>query len=343
MSSPSSIEMSERLRTDYAWTPRQRDVLRPIAAGKTNSEIGVALGISLDGAKWHVGEILSKLGAHSREEAAVYWRNYNRPLWRMRRTLRGLVLGTGAFKWAAGGVVAASAIAAGIAIIIAVQSPGDDNTRAGLPAVTATAAATSATTATPTATTVAAPGHPLGTTTNDPQLDAVIDALTSGDSARVLPLLEFAPIGCVVEQQGIGSPPQCATGVPDGTPVDVFPSASCPEGAYATRDTIDAFAGALAAPGNRLYSVYRPVPVPDSEPFPQGSVVIVLTGPALGAPPPAYSPRFAGVTNGKIVVTGVGCPTQPVEKYFSGGNVSDYLLPPPGSAATPPFSPASTP
>lgn len=135
MSRPSSIDMSERLRTDYAWTPRQRDVLRLIAAGKTNGEIGVALGISLDGAKWHVSEILSKLGAHSREEAADYWHNYNRPLRRVQRTLRGLALGTGAFKWAAGGVVAASAIAAGIAVVMALPSSGGGDAKPGAPEV----------------------------------------------------------------------------------------------------------------------------------------------------------------------------------------------------------------
>ena len=53
--------MEERLRTDYAWTPRQREVLDLIARGRSNTEIAEDLGLSLAGAKWHVSEVLSKL------------------------------------------------------------------------------------------------------------------------------------------------------------------------------------------------------------------------------------------------------------------------------------------
>ena len=54
---------------------RQREVLELIAAGKTNGEIAEQLGITLDGAKWHVSEILGKLGVPTREDAAEWWRN----------------------------------------------------------------------------------------------------------------------------------------------------------------------------------------------------------------------------------------------------------------------------
>ena len=64
--------MRERLRTDYAWTVRQKQVLDLIAQGRSNTEIAEELGLSLDGAKWHVSEILSKLQAEQREEAAEY-------------------------------------------------------------------------------------------------------------------------------------------------------------------------------------------------------------------------------------------------------------------------------
>jgi DNA-binding CsgD family transcriptional regulator len=52
-------------------TDTQRRVLDLIDEGKTNYEIGQALGITLDGAKYHVTEILNKLGVDSREEAAT--------------------------------------------------------------------------------------------------------------------------------------------------------------------------------------------------------------------------------------------------------------------------------
>jgi DNA-binding CsgD family transcriptional regulator len=78
------------LQTDYAWTPRQREVLALIAAGRTNGEIAALLQISLSGAKWHVTEILSKLGVESREEAADYWRRYNGAGQRLRRAVHAL-------------------------------------------------------------------------------------------------------------------------------------------------------------------------------------------------------------------------------------------------------------
>lgn len=49
-------------------TPRQREVLRLIERGHTNGEIAERLGISLQGVKWHVRELLGKLNAESREE-----------------------------------------------------------------------------------------------------------------------------------------------------------------------------------------------------------------------------------------------------------------------------------
>ena len=55
-------------------TPRQREVLQLVAEGKTNPEIAELLGITLDGAKFHIREILAKLDVESREEAAEWWR-----------------------------------------------------------------------------------------------------------------------------------------------------------------------------------------------------------------------------------------------------------------------------
>ena len=44
-----------------------------LAAGRTNFEIAEALGLSLEGAKYHVSEILAKLGVESRGEAVALW------------------------------------------------------------------------------------------------------------------------------------------------------------------------------------------------------------------------------------------------------------------------------
>lgn len=52
-------------------TPRECDVLRLVAQGQSNKEIGQALFISEDTAKKHVQSIMLKLGASDRTQAAV--------------------------------------------------------------------------------------------------------------------------------------------------------------------------------------------------------------------------------------------------------------------------------
>ncbi len=99
---------------EHELNERQRGVLDLLVQGKTNGEIAATLGITLDGAKWNVSEILGKLGLATREEAADYWRWRNRHGRGALRALRGLAA-PAALKWAAGGVaaVAVAAIAVG--------------------------------------------------------------------------------------------------------------------------------------------------------------------------------------------------------------------------------------
>jgi DNA-binding CsgD family transcriptional regulator len=53
-------------------TPREWEVLALLREELTDQAIADRLGISLDGAKYHVREILSKLGVGSRQEAAAW-------------------------------------------------------------------------------------------------------------------------------------------------------------------------------------------------------------------------------------------------------------------------------
>lgn len=55
-----------------ALTARELDVLRLVAAGKANKEIAAALGIGDKTVKFHVGNILAKLGVQSRTQAALH-------------------------------------------------------------------------------------------------------------------------------------------------------------------------------------------------------------------------------------------------------------------------------
>src|SRR2546428_3479531 len=68
-------------------TRREQEVLQLLRMRLTNEEIAQRLGISLDGAKYHVSQILSKLGVATREDAAAvalgerqrWWAQW--PLW----------------------------------------------------------------------------------------------------------------------------------------------------------------------------------------------------------------------------------------------------------------------
>jgi len=52
-------------------TPREREVLRLVAAGRSNKEIAATLRVSERTAKFHVTAILSKLGAENRAQAVA--------------------------------------------------------------------------------------------------------------------------------------------------------------------------------------------------------------------------------------------------------------------------------
>src|SRR5439155_22637722 len=67
-------------------TSREREVLTFVRRGLTNEEIAARLGITVGGAKYHVSQILSKLGVATRDEAALALQEQRRswgflPLW----------------------------------------------------------------------------------------------------------------------------------------------------------------------------------------------------------------------------------------------------------------------
>src|SRR5688572_9757894 len=68
-----------RPRHNDVLTPREWEVLSLLREGLTNEQIALRLNITFDTAKFHVSEILSKLGVESRQEAAA-WRGQPRPV-----------------------------------------------------------------------------------------------------------------------------------------------------------------------------------------------------------------------------------------------------------------------
>jgi DNA-binding NarL/FixJ family response regulator len=57
---------------DAHLTKREKEVLKQLALGLTNKEIGMALGISYETVKEHVQHVLRKLGVNDRTQAAVW-------------------------------------------------------------------------------------------------------------------------------------------------------------------------------------------------------------------------------------------------------------------------------
>ncbi|MBN9493557.1 helix-turn-helix transcriptional regulator [bacterium] len=138
---------SDALHEMDALTKRQREVLSLAAKGMTNPEIGDRLGISKDGAKWHIGEILMRLNVDTREEAVDLWKRYNGLPYRLHRVVRA-VLGPLAVRWALGGVAAAAVTGLAVALVV-LATQDSDHPKAGVTPPAATTAATPAASPTP--------------------------------------------------------------------------------------------------------------------------------------------------------------------------------------------------
>lgn len=124
-------------RTDEL-SERERQVLDLVRLGLTNEEIARRLGISPAGAKYHVSQILSKLGVSSREEAVALALEERRPWWTR-------VLAWGLAAKVAGAAVVVAALG-GIGVLVyglaATGGTGEDD--GSSPATTAAPVATAA-------------------------------------------------------------------------------------------------------------------------------------------------------------------------------------------------------
>ncbi|MET0514550.1 MAG: LuxR C-terminal-related transcriptional regulator [Nitrospiraceae bacterium] len=69
---------SELTQQDAALSRREEEILRWVAAGKTNWEISVILHVSLNTIKFHLKNIFQKIGVENRWSAIAYWQNGQR-------------------------------------------------------------------------------------------------------------------------------------------------------------------------------------------------------------------------------------------------------------------------
>ncbi|MBI5949787.1 MAG: hypothetical protein HY875_16750 [Chloroflexi bacterium] len=176
------------------------------------------------------------------------------------------------------------------------------------------------------------PGYSRDKRTGVAAVDTVVDALLSGQADRIRPLLQFYAVPCRAPATGIPAPPACPPGAADGTKVDVFPNASCPEGRYVTRDGIDAFLREIATASSLPFAVYRQEPAPPAgSEFPRGDYAIVLTTPRppTNASFPPYSVSTVQVEGGRIFSGAIACPHETAATVLGNRVASAFLLPPP--------------
>jgi DNA-binding CsgD family transcriptional regulator len=99
-------------------TPREWEVLALLREGGSNEEIAQALGVTLATARFHVSEIIGKLGVANRHEAAA-WQpepTSSRPAW-----TRALVpfAAVSQIKWSSLGAVLSVVVVAGVITVVA--------------------------------------------------------------------------------------------------------------------------------------------------------------------------------------------------------------------------------
>src|SRR6266516_1755606 len=116
-------------------TPREWEVLALLRERLTNEQIASHLGITMDGAKYHVSQILAKLGVSTREEAAT-WRPAERRSWwtgLLPASLRWVTIG----KIAGVTLLVATAIGIGMLAlgVLATGGSEEDDTRQFGPAL----------------------------------------------------------------------------------------------------------------------------------------------------------------------------------------------------------------
>jgi DNA-binding CsgD family transcriptional regulator len=193
-------------------TPREWEVLALVKEGLTNPQIAQRLGITESGARFHVSEILSKLGVESRQEAAE-WHAPRKPF-----AVGGLLV-----KWSASAAIAAAVIVlvllgVGILAMKSRASSGADSVALPTP------------TEEPETSTAAQPAtafHLTGTRTGVSYVDAVVEAVEQNDESKLFSLIHYYPRAC-------GPPPPATSGV-SGVP--------CPLGEPVGTEVLGVFLG----------------------------------------------------------------------------------------------------
>lgn len=146
----------------------------------------------------------------------------------------------------------------------------------------------------------------------------MLDALFSGDAARLRALFELTPSPCVVKPQGIHNPPACPEAVASGTLLPIF-RAMAGEAVWDVDSVLPGWLGRR----HEVYAIYRDAPATFEGWIPAADYAIVLADLDL-------NPMFASevrVSHGKVTGVIFGG-SSGVDWYVDGVGASRFLLPP---------------
>lgn len=133
--------------------------------------------------------------------------------------------------------------------------------------------------------------HPLTARTGIEQIDQVLEAVASDDSGQLRSLIRFTSAACT-QREGLGGPPKCRAGEPEGTLIEVLPFLGS-EGSFIPRDEIGEWQGIDVSGLYAIYEVSQDFTV--EEYYPAGEYVILFAG------RDDHSPVALRLTDGRIV------------------------------------------
>lgn len=110
--------------------------------------------------------------------------------------------------------------------------------------------------------------------TLSPDVASVVDVLLRGDISAFNSLLEELPEPCAAQPSGVGSPPPCPTGVPDGGIINTFRYISCERG-YPGEQQREVTERILKQK-RTLYAVFQPQPGTLFSLIPKGEYSLVF-------------------------------------------------------------------
>jgi hypothetical protein len=186
----------------------------------------------------------------------------------------------------------------------------------------------------------AATERPSGTAAPEPEttatpegnlpagLRAIAQAARENGAAALEAFVRYGPVPCTTTITGIGGPPQCREGEPEGTPVDAVFVTTC-EGYYAREGELNfaEIAFGVFGNGDALYGVYELDPASQLariEEWPGARYVIVLN--RIG--PADQTFVYAIISDGDAILgTATGCGETP-EEWVDFQGLSDPIFAP---------------